>query len=87
MFTRFSNIQLQSSLNKNAKMSSSGGRAFQSVNNFFNPRTAGAQKHPTRERISTHHFQANDIMSPHSHANVSGNHPLSPNSGGGSYGG
>jgi hypothetical protein len=37
-------------------MSSSGGRAFQSVNNFFNPRTAGAQKHPTRERISTHHF-------------------------------
>ena len=57
MFTRFSNIQLQNSMQKNGgKISGQGGRAFQSVNNFFNPRTAGAQKHPQRERISTHHF-------------------------------
>jgi len=53
MFTRFSNIQLQNSMNKNGKISGQGGRAFQSVNNFFNPRTAGAQKHPNRERISS----------------------------------
>lgn len=83
MFTRFSNIQLQNSLSKNAKISGQGGRAFQSVNNFFNPRTAGAQKHPQRERISTHHFQHGEILSPHSNAG-GGTHPISP---GGSIGG
>lgn len=57
------------------------------MNNFFNPRTAGAQKHPQRERISTHHFQHGEILSPHSTAASgagSGAHPVSP---GGSIGG
>ena len=52
------------------------------MNNFFNPRTAGAQKHPHRERISTHHFQhGNEIGSPH-------HHPMSPGAsiGGTNYG-
>jgi len=34
-----------------------GSRQFNSGNNFFNPRTAGAVKHPNRDRISSHHFQ------------------------------
>lgn len=68
MFTRFSNIQLQNSLNKNNKIGGSNGRAFQSVNNFFNPRTAGGKAQRDRDRMPSH-LQASDIMSPH---------PLSP---------
>lgn len=80
MFTRFSNIQLQNSMNKNGKISGQGGRAFQSVNNFFNPRTAGAQKHPNRERISSHHFQGGDSsQTPNGHS--SHHHPMSPGGG------
>lgn len=74
MFTRFSNIQLQNSIKNNGgqKGSGQGNKAFQSVNNFFNPRTAGAQKHPARERIGAHHFnndssgERNSTFSPRS---------------------
>ena len=55
MFTRFSNIQLQNSLNKNNKIGGQNGRAFQSVNNFFNPRTAGQKGHRAdRDRMPSH---------------------------------
>jgi hypothetical protein len=71
-------------LAKGGKISGQGGRAFQSVNNFFNPRTAGAQKHPQRERISTHHFQGSgEIQSPHG----GHHHPMSPGGGIGSASG
>lgn len=58
------------------KGSGQGNRAFQSVNNFFNPRTAGAQKHPNRERISPHHFHGNKNEN-----NIVGYAPMSPSAG------
>jgi hypothetical protein len=59
ILNKFSNIQMQTHLNNKGQKVSPQSRAFQSVNNFFNPRTAGGNKVQGRERISTHHFQVN----------------------------
>ena len=45
------------------KISQQNNRAFQSVNNFFNPRTAGAKAHPIREKMQAYTKQSYDQAS------------------------